>query len=322
MAMDKSITRRSFASAIAAVPLAGLASQGVEKPSGEGNPRSIEISVFSKHLQWLDYPQMAEKAAEVGFDGVDLTVRNGGHVEPDQVRRDLPRAVQAVQAAGLSVKTITTGIVDAKDKKTVDILSTASELGIRYYRMGYYRYDDSVTVEQNLLEISGKLQELANLNRQFQMIGDYQNHAGKGYFGASIWDIWYTMKDLETDYTGIQFDLRHASVEGALNWPVDFRLVSNRCHTLVAKDYTWGSGEDKIRLQECPFGEGMSDFPQLFSLLQGMRWKSPIIMHFEYPLGGANHGSKELDCSPEVILLAMKKDLGVLKYHLKEASLI
>lgn len=38
------------------------------------------ICVFSKHFQWTDVSEMCAIAKELGFDGIDLTVRKGGHV--------------------------------------------------------------------------------------------------------------------------------------------------------------------------------------------------------------------------------------------------
>jgi L-ribulose-5-phosphate 3-epimerase len=35
----------------------------------------LKINIFSKHLQFLNYYDLAEAAAEMGFDGIDLTVR-------------------------------------------------------------------------------------------------------------------------------------------------------------------------------------------------------------------------------------------------------
>ncbi len=34
--------------------------------------------MFSKHLQALNFEQLGEAVAAIGFDGVDLTVREGG----------------------------------------------------------------------------------------------------------------------------------------------------------------------------------------------------------------------------------------------------
>ena len=39
----------------------------------------LDVSIFSKQLQFLDYKSMSEAAKEMGFDGIDLTIRPKGH---------------------------------------------------------------------------------------------------------------------------------------------------------------------------------------------------------------------------------------------------
>ena len=101
------------------------------------------IHVFTKCLQFLDYDQMAGVVAKNGFDGADLTVRPKGQVLPENVEQDLPRVVKALQGEGIGTNMITTGINNADDPFTRPILKTMAELGIRYYRMGYIKYDDN-----------------------------------------------------------------------------------------------------------------------------------------------------------------------------------
>ena len=62
----------------------------------------LKVHVFSKHLQFLNYQDMAAAARDIGFDGVDLAVRPKGHVLPERVETDLPKAVEAIRKAGLS----------------------------------------------------------------------------------------------------------------------------------------------------------------------------------------------------------------------------
>src|SRR4051812_37722675 len=54
------------------------------------------IAVFSKHLQWLPFADVGPVIAESGFRAVDLTVRPDGHVLPDRVETDLPRAIETL----------------------------------------------------------------------------------------------------------------------------------------------------------------------------------------------------------------------------------
>jgi sugar phosphate isomerase/epimerase len=284
-------------------------------------PSTIQdICIFSKHLQWLDFAQMAETAAALGFDGVDLTVRPGGHVPPEKVTSLLPAAVKAVKAAGLRVPMMATGITDSSDPLTEQVLATAAEHGVRHYRLGYYRYSDTEDPGKSLTHIRSKLAGLAKLNEKHRITGNYQNHAGKNYFGASIWDLWAAMKDLDPRWIGSQFDLRHATVEGAMNWPVDFRMVSRWVGSIVIKDFYW-TGDRNRPIENCPLGQGVTRFPDFLPILKASGFAGPVSVHYEYPLGGANNGGRELALPRKTVLEAMKKDLETLKSWLADAGL-
>ena len=88
----------------------------------------LETHIFSKHLQFLNYQEMAKAAKEIGFDGVELTVRPGGHVLPERVEEDLPKAVAAVREQGLKADMIVTAITKS-NALARNILETAAGLG-------------------------------------------------------------------------------------------------------------------------------------------------------------------------------------------------
>jgi len=184
------------------------------------------ICVFSKHLQFLDYPEMADTAAEIGFQGVDLTVRPGGHVLPENVEVDLPKAVEEVRKAGLEVPMITTAIRDADDPLTKPVLEAAAGLGIRHYRMGYYKYDPKLGIIGSLEAHKSILSRLVDLNQSLNVVGNYQNHAGP-YVGAPVWDLYLLLKDLDPNWIGSQYDIRHATVEGGRSWGYGLELIQD-----------------------------------------------------------------------------------------------
>ena len=129
------LNRRDFMiNAIAAAPAAS-AFIGTVAAAREKQPMP-PLCVFSKHLQFLDYKELAKVCKELGLDGVDLTVRAGGHVLPENVKTDLPRAVEAIRTEGLDVPMITTRYVNIFDKDIRDVMTTAKELGISYFRIG------------------------------------------------------------------------------------------------------------------------------------------------------------------------------------------
>jgi len=326
----ENISRKKFiasaALAAAGLPfgLSALANQPASYPDNTSSNLSanekIKVSIFSKHMHWLNYADMAVLTAQLGFDGIDLTVRPDGHVLPERVADDLPKAVEAIEKAGLKVYTIVTNIKTANEKDTEPILKTASALGIKYYRTAWFNYDKALSVPMNIKAINKQLADLAKLNKKHGMHGGYQNHSGD-LFGASQWDLWMSLEGLDPNYIGCQYDVRHATTEGADTWPVTLDLLKAYSKTINIKDFYWEKKGDKWQVKSIPLGEGMVDFKKYFGLLKQYHINSPMSLHCEYPLGGAEDGTRKLTISKEEFSAALKTDLTKLRGWLAEYDL-
>jgi L-ribulose-5-phosphate 3-epimerase len=318
------LNRRDFLSTLAAagagtlIPFASAA--GPAPVFAKAAPAERKICLFSKHLHFLPIPEMAKTAADLGFDGVDLTVRKGGHVAPEQAPEELPRAVEAIRKAGLDVPMMATDIVDPRHPLTEPLLKAASKAGIRLYRTGYLDYDPQLGVAKSLEKYRKQLQELAALNKKYNIHGAYQNHAGTRV-GAPVWDLWVLLKDIDPRWLGVQYDPKHATVEGGNSWILGLDLVQAHVRCMDIKDFVWAKQEGKWRAQIVPVGEGMVDFKTYFKLLKQYQIPEVMSMHFEYPLGGADTGKRELTIPKEQVLAAMQRDLQALRAMLKEADL-
>src|SRR5262245_1128768 len=115
---------------------------------------NVEICFFSKHLPDMNWTRLAQTVKKLGFGGIDLTVRPGGHVPPERAAEDLPKAVAAIRAEGLSVPMITTALTSAGDPAAKPILSTAGHLSIPFFKPGYYKY--------SFADVRGELQKAMN----------------------------------------------------------------------------------------------------------------------------------------------------------------
>ena len=103
-------------------------------------PRNLKVAIFSKHLQFIQGAELALCVSELGFDGIDLTVRAGGHVDPARAADDLPPLVSLIRQQHLEVPMVTADIVDADSPNARTVLKTLASLGIRYYRWGGFQY--------------------------------------------------------------------------------------------------------------------------------------------------------------------------------------
>ncbi len=256
------------------------------------NPDAWKIYMFSKHLQFLNYKETAQTMKEAGLDGADLTVRPGGHVLPENVETHLPKAADAFENEGLNIGMMTTRITDPGDPMTRSILKIATDAGIKYYRMGYLRYDDNLGIEKSIHKHKKQVAELAEMNGKYGMHGAYQNHAGRR-IGGPVWDLWMLIKDLNPQWIGCQYDIRHAVVEGGYSWPLAIKLLQKYIKTIVIKDFRWTkTQEGEWRAVSVPLGEGMVDFDEYFQLLKQLNIQAPISLHFEYPLYQGENLSK------------------------------
>jgi sugar phosphate isomerase/epimerase len=279
------------------------------------------IHVFTKCLQFLNYQEIAELLAIHGFDGADLTVRPGGQVLPENVATDLPKAVKALRDAGVNSYMITTSINNPDDKLTRSILKTMAELGIRYYRMGYLDYNNSKTISENLEAHKFTFEKLEKVNREFGVHGGYQNHSGRRV-GGPVWDLYTLLKDRDPEFIGVQYDIRHATVEGAISWPIGMKLLAPWIKTTDIKDFIWEKNEKGTwKIKNVPLGEGMVDFKAYFELYKSLDIEAPVSIHYEYDLGGAEHGHLDPKMSREEIFSCLKKDLKFLKKQFQQFNL-
>lgn len=300
--MNDQLSRRAVlagAAALFATPVAGR--------------EKLKISIFSKHLQFVQGAELAKTASDLGFDGVDITVRKGGHISPERVKETLPGLVATLRKQGLEVPMITTDIVDADTAFADDILRTASQLGIRNYRFGGFKYAPNRPIPAQLDEFRARLEKLAQLNAKYQTTAMYHTHSGVGLVGAPIWDLYIMMKDIDPKLVGINYDIGHATIEGGLGgWIASWRVAAPHVRGMAMKDFVWAKGPRGWREQWTPIGDGMVHWAQFLGMVAESNFNGPVQIHYEYPLPENDRAAT---------LAAMKKDLVTLRGYFAKAGL-
>ena len=313
-------SRRSFLEAAAAAACsAAVASRAgahpVQGPPGPAaappRPYAGKLCFFTKPLPEMDWRRLARSAKRVGFDGLDLTVRKGGHVAPERAAEDLPRAVATAREEGLDVPMITTALTSADDPTARPILSTAGRLGIPFFKAGYYLYEHK-DVRQEVARAGRDFRGLVDLATQCGIQAGFHNHSE--YIGAALWDAASFIEPLDPKWAGYYFDARHAVAEGGAGaWKTAVHLVKSRLKMVAVKDFSWVKTARGWEDANCPLGEGMVDWKYVIGEICRSGFQGPISLHLEYEVPGATKEAHE-----ENILAATARDLAFLKARLQE----
>ena len=291
-------TRRDFLRRVSAGATAALLP--VEVITAQQQPPARRtFCAFTKLLYPLSYDECADRIAEIGLDGIEATVRNGGtqpgQVKPERVEDDLPKLLEALKKRKLDATILTTDINEVTPLNE-RVVRTAGRLGVKRYRLEYFDYRGTQGIRQRLAELKPIARDLAALNREAGITGMVKNSGGGG--GSSMWDLAELLDGIAPTDLGVIVDVRHFGVDALLSWPVRWEIVQPHLAACCVHDGGFVDG----RLVEVPLGEGIVD-KRLFRAVGQMNPQFPVSLHVEYLQQG----------SPTEILAAIRRDFQTLK---------
>lgn len=320
-------------SAAMALLLPGGLSNAGEAPLPVATPaRPTTLSIFSRHLHWTGIEEAIDVAASAGFTGIAWTVRSGAHVEPQNVARDLPRAVELTRRAGLSVSHIVTALNDADSPYAESIVATATGLGIRNYRMQTGRYDYSRDVPAQLEALRPRIAGLVRLNERYGATALIHTHGG--LVAGAVWDTWLLLRDFDPERIGINFDTAYGTATTGNGWMEAVRFARSHIRFLSLKDFRWREqtqGGPRWVPELCPAGEGVVDFREMFAWFHSVDFRGPAELQFEYPipvpgssrpmnLMAHNFGQWQLEIPKADFIALLKRDVDFYSARLQEAG--
>lgn len=241
-----------------------------------------DIVIFSKYLQNLKVEELIKICKDCELDGVDLTVRENGHIHPKNVRTELSSAGELFNKNNLKISMITTNLLSANTPNAEEIVQTASQSGIPYIRVGYHKYDFSEDLMKQRRKIKDEIKSLADLAEKYNVNMGYHNHSGEGNFGGAILDLIETLEEINSTRLGINLDLGHLKAEGFGGaWKANLTRSLPWIKMMAVKDFTVENNKIKwVKLNSgcVPFKE------MLNTIFKSTNFSGPISIHLEYAI--------------------------------------
>ncbi len=286
------INRRRFlnqstqqaAMAVTAASLANSFSTAAEK---EGDREGGKVVAFTKSFQDRPIPEVCRIFKRIGLDGLDLTVRPGGHIDPKNVTKELPAAVHAARDAGVEILQLTTSITDA-DGTAERILAACAEQKIDRIKMGYYRYRELGTLAKQIAAVRKRVASVAKLAARFGVLPCIHIHSGTFIpsHGTMLYEL---LRDFSPKELGAYVDPLHMTLEGGKDgWRQGLDLLAPWTALCSVKNFHWERGErDKTgqlrwhtRLVAC--ADGICPLPEFVSTLKKLGYAGNYSLHSEY----------------------------------------
>ena len=271
----------------------------------------MDICVFSKHFQSFDADGLGRTMKGLGVEGVDLTVRAGGHVEPAKVATDLPAFQAALAKNGVKVTMLTTAITGAKEPDAVSVIETAGRLGIRFVKLGYWHYPGFGNYRRRAAEVKSALKGLEPVFRANDVKAGFHTHSGM-YMGANADLALRLIEDCDPQAIGLYYDAGHCTLEGAgAGWMMGLDMASDRLCIVAVKDIAVfrvdspGSARKGWRELMVPLDAGLTDWTAFVRCLKAVNFRGPVSLHSEY------QGSYSfIDMTQEQVVEQTRKDLA------------
>ncbi len=271
------------------------------------------ICAFTESFQDRPIPEVCRLYREMGLDGLDLTVRPGGHITPEDAPRLLPNAAHAAKDHGVSISMLTTGIteVNAVNERLV---ATAGEQGIRRIKLGYFPYGKFGTLRQQLDDIRHQLDDISQMTHKHGVLTCVHIHSGETIPSHGT-QLYLLLKDMPPDMIGAYVDPMHMTIEGGQGgWKQGLDLLAPWIRISSIKNFQWRgvnadeSGQHRLRPVKVPITDGQADLRAFLATLKSLGKGEVLTLHSEY-----KGGNSFKDLSTQECIEQTKADFAYLK---------
>ncbi len=286
---NSALNRRDFLKRAAAGVASLALGVGTQKRASAASARN-PIIFFTKPLRDLSAEQIASAVKNLRCDGLDLAVRRGHCVSPENVRDALPRAMKIWKEAGLSVPMVSTetSLADPSDRSAEPIWAACAGVGIENVKVGYWAWKEGMSYWKMVDEARRDLEGFGKLSEKYGVRTLVHNHSGL-YLACNASTLMTLLRDFDPARIGAYVDPAHLSINGE-PLPLAFEIIGKHLAMVAVKNVAYAAATDasgtRWKSNWCLLREGLVDWTGAISLLKKRGYSSPLSLHAEYSDAG------------------------------------
>ncbi len=235
---------------------------------------------FTKTLQSLDIKGLATFCKDAGLDGVDLAVRPGYPVTPDNALKALPEAAKVLADAGLIIGLVTapTNLIDAESKAAGVLFDACARAGVPAVKIGYFLYKPPF--DTSMKDARARMAGFARLAAKTKVKACYHTHSGS-YIGNNAAGLRALLDGLDPHEAGAFLDTGHTAVNGGPP-AMEIDIVRPWLSLVAIKDMAWTKAKGGWRADVVPVGAGIVRWAEVGRGLKAAKFNGTVSVHGEY----------------------------------------
>jgi sugar phosphate isomerase/epimerase len=246
-----------------------------------------DVILFTKLFRDLPIPALGELVRGFGLDGLDLCVRPGYPVNPENAPETLPIAAQEMARQGLHIPMVTGSLdLTRPDDPTAETMLRAMDAaGVRLLKLGYVFWDPFAQDYWSEVDrMRRALEGWQALARTYGVKVCYHTHSMR-CLGMNASALMHLLAGFDPRWIGAFIDPVHFVIEGE-----EFAVGANMTRTYLSvasiKDVLLTRGErdghSTIEYEVVSCGTGMVDFDNMFRALRHFHFDGPLTVHCEF----------------------------------------
>ena len=251
----------------------------------------LQPVLFTDNLADLSLRDAIAGAKRSGFDGIDLTLRPGGHVLPENAETGLSEARRIADDLGAVIPMASTAVTSDKSPHAEAIFASAAHYGVRKLKLGYWPYTPFGKLVEQIDAARRDLAGLVRLGQKYHVLPCVHCHSGR--LVASGGPLLYLiLRDFKPTEAGAYADPMHMTIEGGVSgWEMGLDLLGPHLALVGVKNFRWlaGDRDEKGQLryhwEYVPIQDGQAPLPDFVARLKELRYDGIVSFHSEYKGG-------------------------------------
>jgi sugar phosphate isomerase/epimerase len=249
----------------------------------------MKIVLNSKFFQELSVKELGEKMKELGYDGIDICVRPGHPVNPENAEKTLPQAQRIWQDQGLICPLASTPVNfnDPAVPEAERVYAACAAAGIPHIKLGYWMFSEGEDYWQVLDRARADLEAFARLSERYGVKSCYHTHSGP-CIGSNCAGLMHLVKGFDPNLVGVYPDFGHMTFDGE-DMAMGLSMIRDYLAVVGVKD---GFHVRQPEGSEPPYvpmftslGVGSVNWRRALTLLSEMGFTGALSVHTEYNFG-------------------------------------